>query len=114
MSEVVHNDVTIKGTGEVAFAENYHCTWYTTNGSTSTIIIRNPGDNELTFAVSGAPDDIEATGPDGSHKKLNVSWKIPPKQPRAQVLAFGNFRGTVVSIMNLSNPGTGCEVITKV
>lgn len=112
MSDVIESDVTIKGAGDATIGVNRHCTWYTTNGSTLTITVKNPGDNTLTFSVSGAPEDIEATGPDGS-KKFNGTWTVPPKQPAAQVLAFGNFKGNVVSIMNVSSPATPCAIVTK-
>ena len=111
----MNTNTTIKGQGSSTISPNFHCTWYTTNGSTSTITITNSGsENTLTFDVSGAPETISAVGPNGEIKKFNDRWTIPPGESKGQVKAFGNFMGTVVSIMNQSDPSTTCQIDTTV
>lgn len=109
-----HNNVKINGAGEATFTAPNTCSWTTLSGRGSTIIISNPGENELTFVVSGAPAETEAEGPDGKTRTFNGSWTIKPKQPAARVLAGGDFRGTTVSITNKSDPDTDCKIVTTV
>jgi hypothetical protein len=109
-----HSNVKINGFGDATFAATFECSWTTLSGRPSTLIITNPGENELTVAVSGAPDEIDAVGPDGSTKKLNGRWTIKPKQPAARVLASNDFRATTVTIVNQSSAETDCKVVATV
>lgn len=105
---------TIHAAGEARIEPHEHCTWYTTNGSTCTITITNPGkENTLTFDVTGAPETMTAEGPSDVTKKFNGRWTIPPGRS-GRVKAFGDFLGSVVSIMNQSDPATSCDINTTV
>lgn len=99
----------IQKAGTASFVQPYYCTWNSTNGQTSTLTISNPGPNTLTVGVSGAPATIMS----GS-KPLNGVWSIPPNCPTCDVIAFGNYLGTTVTIVNLSNPNTTCAVVAQV
>lgn len=109
---LVHSpDPVIDGAGSAEFDQNYYCIWNTTDGSTSICTITNPGTaNTLTFVVSGAPSSITCT--DGT--PFNGQHVLLPNNPTHNVTAVGDFRGTQVTIFNMSALPATCDVKVQV
>lgn len=104
----------LNGTGSVTLAPGERCVWKPSNGADSFITVRNGGDrNTLTCDITGAPPHITGTGPDRASKPLNGRWSIRPNTT-ADVTAFGDFEGQVVTIINSSDPETTCHIRTHV
>ncbi|GEM_PF-4147574 len=101
----------IRQSGQATVSTNHFCLWETANGSNSIASITNPGSrNTVSFVVSGAPDTILTT----TGAPLNGLHAIPPNNPTFNVTAVGDFLGTNVTIVNISNPDAEFHISCQV
>ncbi|HYI12420.1 MAG TPA: hypothetical protein VEK57_25425 [Thermoanaerobaculia bacterium] len=106
------SDTVIEKVGTVTVGRSKACTWYTAGGGTkSSVTISNKGKYTLTLVISGAPDQVR----DDEGRQLNGIWKLPPQSKKKsedpRIMAFADFEGRTVRILNNSAESTDAEVI---
>lgn len=103
-STTVQNPV-INESGSASINSGQNATWNTANGSASSLTITNTSRaNTLTLGITGAPTEGIIVQVNGVvQPTLNNFYTIPPNSPSYNILAQGDFKGAIITIMNNTN-----------
>jgi hypothetical protein len=95
----------INQNGSAAIVSGQYCTWNTANGSMSTISISNSSRaNNLVIVIQGAPGSGIIVQVNGAlQPTLDNIFTLPPNSPAFTVIGTGDFRGSQVTITNITN-----------
>jgi len=96
---------TINQNGAASITSGQNCLWNTANGSGSTITITNSSRaNNLVVVVQGAPGSGIIVQVNGTlQPSLDNIFTLPPNSPSFAVIGTGDFRGSQVTITNITN-----------